>query len=82
MKRFVRCSLPGTMKPTASMLAAALLILAGLTLTGLVTAVEPTAEESRLSHDIKYLASDDLQGRGVGTDGLNLAAEFVRQEFS
>jgi len=82
MRRFVRWVTPVTMKQTASLLSAVLLITAGLTLTGLVTAVEPTAEESRLSHDIKYLASDDLQGRGVGTDGLNLAAEFVRQEFS
>ena len=37
--------------------------------------------ESRLLKDIKYLASDELEGRGVGTDGLNKAADFVRDSF-
>ncbi|MFT7642425.1 MAG: hypothetical protein ACI9G1_004182 [Pirellulaceae bacterium] len=31
--------------------------------------------------DIKYLSSDDLQGRGIGTDGLNKAAEYIASEF-
>ena len=37
--------------------------------------------ESRLTEHIKYLASDELEGRGVGTDGLNKAADFIRKEF-
>jgi hypothetical protein len=37
--------------------------------------------ESRLINDVKYLASDELQGRGVGTQGLDKAAEYVRREF-
>ncbi|MBT6154905.1 MAG: M20/M25/M40 family metallo-hydrolase [Planctomycetaceae bacterium] len=37
--------------------------------------------ESRLLKDIKYLASDELEGRGVGTNGLNKAADFVRNAF-
>ena len=37
--------------------------------------------EKRLLEDIKYLASDELEGRGVGTNGLNKAAEHIRQEF-
>ncbi len=37
--------------------------------------------EARLIGDIKYLASDSLEGRGVGTDGLNQAADYIRQEF-
>ncbi len=36
----------------------------------------------RLREDIKFLASDELEGRGVGTNGLNLAAEFVKNEFA
>lgn len=35
----------------------------------------------RLLEGVKYLASDELEGRGVGTKGLDLAAEYVRQEF-
>lgn len=35
----------------------------------------------RLTSDIKYLASDELEGRGVGTDGLNKAADFIKQSF-
>lgn len=40
-----------------------------------------TATESRLLKDIKYLASDELEGRGVGTEGLNKAADYVRDAF-
>jgi hypothetical protein len=37
--------------------------------------------EARLLGDIKYLASDELEGRGIGTDGLNKAAQYIRREF-
>ncbi len=37
--------------------------------------------EVRLLKDLKYLASDELEGRGVDTEGINKAAEFIRQEF-
>lgn len=36
---------------------------------------------NRLLTDIKYLSDDKLEGRGVGTAGLDLAAKFVRDEF-
>jgi hypothetical protein len=36
----------------------------------------------RLLNDIKFLASDDLEGRGVGTSGLNVAAQFIKTEFA
>ena len=35
----------------------------------------------RVKADLKYLSSDELKGRSVGSDGLNLAADFVRDEF-
>lgn len=38
--------------------------------------------EQRLFDSVKYLASDELEGRGVGTKGLDLAAEFIAEEFS
>lgn len=39
------------------------------------------AIEQRLLNDLKYLASDELQGRGIRTRGLELAAEYVAIEF-
>lgn len=39
------------------------------------------AAEARLFETVKYLASDDLQGRGVGTEGLELAADYLADEF-
>ena len=38
--------------------------------------------EQRLLKDIKFLSSDALEGRGVGTEGLNKAAEYVRSGFA
>jgi hypothetical protein len=35
----------------------------------------------RLSHDVKFLASDEMDGRGPGTAGIDKAAEFIRAEF-
>ena len=40
-----------------------------------------TESQTRLLNDVKYLASDDLQGRGVDTEGINKAADFIRDEF-
>lgn len=37
---------------------------------------------SRLKKAVKYLASDDLRGRGIETEGLDQAAEYIRDEFS
>ena len=38
--------------------------------------------EQRLLTDIKYLASDELEGRGVGLKGLDVAADYIRDEFA
>lgn len=35
----------------------------------------------RVSAHIKYLASDEMEGRGVETKGLPLAADYIRDEF-
>jgi hypothetical protein len=37
--------------------------------------------ENRLSQAARYLASDELEGRGVGTKGLDLAAAYIAQQF-
>jgi hypothetical protein len=39
------------------------------------------AIESRLGSDTRYLASDELEGRGVGTTGLDKAAQYIAEEF-
>src|SRR5437899_2904238 len=34
-----------------------------------------------LAHD-RYLASDELEGRGVGTRGIELAAKYIADDFA
>ncbi|RMG41004.1 MAG: M20/M25/M40 family metallo-hydrolase [Planctomycetota bacterium] len=36
----------------------------------------------RMLADVKYLASDELEGRGLGTRGLDEAAEFIKRRFA
>jgi hypothetical protein len=45
-------------------------------------AADVRATEGRLYDAVKYLASDDLEGRGVGTKGLDRAAEFIAEQFA
>src|SRR5262245_1511770 len=44
------------------------------------TATESAAEQ-RLADDVKFLSSDALEGRGVGTKGLDKAADYIAEEF-
>jgi hypothetical protein len=62
--------------PKLAIVLSALLTLAG----GPVLAAE-NAVEARMRHDITYLASDECEGRGVETKGINLAADYIAQEF-
>lgn len=43
---------------------------------------DAAAVESRLFDAVKYLASDELNGRGVGTPELDQAADYIATEFS
>jgi hypothetical protein len=38
--------------------------------------------EARMRKDITYLASDECEGRGVGTKGLDLAADYIAKQFA
>jgi hypothetical protein len=38
--------------------------------------------QARLGTDVRYLASDELEGRGVGTQGLDLAADYIARQFA
>lgn len=59
------------------------LLLSGLLLSAsLLRAADLNGTPSeRLTNDIKYLASDELEGRGVGLEGLNKAADFIKKSF-
>jgi len=41
-----------------------------------------SASGQRMLNAIKYLASDELEGRGVSTRGINLAADYIEKEFT
>lgn len=64
--------------------------LALLVQTGSLVAQESNAEtnaanvasEKRLLTDISYLASDELEGRGITTQGINKAADYIAAEFA
>ena len=59
------------------------LLLAALSLPLVALAGDNVSEsEQRLKSSVSYLSSDELEGRGVGTDGLNKAAEFLAGEFA
>ena len=42
---------------------------------------QPPISIERIRGDIKYLSSDPLQGRGVGSRGEDLAVDFIAQQF-
>jgi aminopeptidase N len=42
----------------------------------------PVFSEARMLQDIEYLASDELEGRGLGTPGLDKAADYIAKQFS
>ncbi len=44
-------------------------------------ASESAAAVSRLTADLTYLASDELAGRGVGSQGIAQAGEFIANRF-
>lgn len=50
-------------------------------LAGLVT-VSPAAETERLRASLEFLASDALEGRGVGTAGIQKAASYLEEQFA
>ena len=63
-------------------IALGLLLLTLVSLRSATTAELRGTASDRLLSDIKYLSDDKLEGRGVGTEGLNLAADYVRKGFA
>ncbi len=46
-----------------------------------VLLAEEVSTLSRLRQDLKTISSDEYEGRGIGTRGLDLAADYIRREF-
>lgn len=40
------------------------------------------ASEARLKRDVTFLASDECEGRGIGTKGLDKASEYIASQFA
>jgi hypothetical protein len=43
---------------------------------------DAVAIDDRLATAVKYLSSDELEGRGIGTEGINRAADYVAEQFA
>lgn len=46
-----------------------------------VQAEELSPSARRMQHDVRLLASDEFEGRGIGTDGLEKAAQYIADQF-
>jgi hypothetical protein len=63
--------------------AACAIVLAWLAgaVTPALAAPEATPDPARLRHHVEYLADDALEGRGVGTRGLEAASTYIATRF-
>src|SRR5437016_5628099 len=57
------------------------LVLVGLVILGGLRVAAEDGVEARMRKDIFFLASDECEGRGVSTKGINLAADYIAAEF-
>jgi hypothetical protein len=55
---------------------------AKLALRTALAQLPPVFSEARMLKDIEYLASEELKGRGLGTPGLDKAADYIAKQFS
>jgi hypothetical protein len=61
---------------------ALLALLAAPAFAALVVAAENTQQiEQRLYDTVRYLASDELEGRGIATKGIDKAADYIGKQF-
>src|SRR5438132_10117127 len=58
-----------------------LALLALLLVVPLLRGQAPADAERRLAADLRFLTSDECEGRGVGTKGLELAADYIERQF-
>lgn len=60
----------------------AALVLAGCSKPAETPAPEAHADKARLEADVRYLSSDELEGREAGTPGYDKAASYVADRYS
>lgn len=65
----------------AAIRSALLIVLSVLSLSASLLADAASDSQGRLLEDVKQLASDEWEGRGLGTKGINKAADFICAEF-
>ncbi len=46
-----------------------------------LASLDPVFSSERMLKTVNYLASDELQGRGPGSEGINKAADFIAEHF-
>jgi hypothetical protein len=61
--------------------AASLLLFAASCQSQTAPTTQAQSPAAELKQDVYYLASDNLEGRGPGTHGLDLAADYIAQRF-
>lgn len=54
----------------------------GLRAIDLAEVTNKSRIERRLYADVRYLASDELKGRGIRTAGIDLAADYIADQFA
>src|SRR5579884_706251 len=54
---------------------------AGIGVAAFCATADFSADGDRWWSHVEYLASDALQGRGLGTEGFRKASEYVAQQF-
>ncbi|WP_437224156.1 M28 family peptidase [Planctomicrobium sp. SH661] len=70
------------MKRSSNLISTSLLLSALLFLfAGHAIAEELSPSARQMLEDVKILASDEFEGRGVGTEGLNKAAAYIAEQF-
>ncbi|MEW4488861.1 M28 family peptidase [Thalassoglobus sp. JC818] len=78
--KFARRRLFHDLSPSVSVISGLIFALTMMTLEAVAESDSPTSDE-RLLNDVKQLSSDEWEGRGVGTEGLKKAAEFIAESF-
>src|SRR5205823_8775938 len=58
-----------------------ILALAALLIGTRVSTADGNDSEARMRREVNFLASKQCQGRGVNTAGINLAADYIANEF-
>lgn len=66
---------------TVRTLAALSALLFALAPAARLAADEVSESEKRLAESVRYLASDELEGRGLATRGINKAADYIAEQF-